>query len=141
VYSLYSRSYVAFGKKQRILGVAAKNQQTTNIENTITGFKRFLGVRYEDPEIQAALKNPAFPFKITSVDGMAGYEANVFGEKQKMNAIQISAMLLTKLKETTETAIRAKVHDCVISVSFYKIIHHSIEYFFFSEINVVGVWL
>ena len=42
------------------------------------------------------------------------------GEKQIFSAEQITAMMLTKLKETGEQNLKAKVVDCVISVSILK---------------------
>ena len=50
------RSCVALSGKNRILGVAAKNQMVTNMKNTINGFKRLLGRKYNDPHVQQELK-------------------------------------------------------------------------------------
>lgn len=50
------RSCVALSGKNRILGVAAKNQMVTNMKNTIYGFKRLLGRKYNDPHVQQELK-------------------------------------------------------------------------------------
>lgn len=50
------RSCVALSGKNRILGVAAKNQMLTNMKNTIFGFKRLLGRKYNDPRVQQDLK-------------------------------------------------------------------------------------
>lgn len=53
----FSRSCVAFSGKNRILGVAAKNQLVTNMKNTIYGFKRLLGRKYNDPQVQRELQS------------------------------------------------------------------------------------
>ena len=53
---VYFRSCVAFSGKNRILGVAAKNQMVTNMKNTIHGFKRLLGRKFNDPYVQQELK-------------------------------------------------------------------------------------
>lgn len=55
------RSCVAFSGKNRILGVAAKNQTVTNMKNTIYNFKRLLGRKYNDPFAQTEMKS--MPFK------------------------------------------------------------------------------
>ncbi|XP_075213626.1 uncharacterized protein LOC142319840 [Lycorma delicatula] len=58
----WSRSCVAFSDRNRILGVAAKNQMVTNIDNTIHGFKRLLGRSYNDPAVQQELRD--LPYKV-----------------------------------------------------------------------------
>jgi Molecular chaperone len=49
------RSCVALSGKNRILGVAAKNQMVTNVKNTIYGFKRLLGRKFNDPHVEKEL--------------------------------------------------------------------------------------
>lgn len=56
------RSYVAFSDKNRILGVAAKNQQVTNMKNTVYGLKRLLGRKFQDPHVQREIRS--LPFNI-----------------------------------------------------------------------------
>jgi len=107
---------VAFGERQRIIGVAAKNQLTTNIRNSIVGFKRLLGRNYDDPVVQEMARTS--PFKIVQhpqTNG-AGFEVRYLDKAEIFTTEQITAMLFTKLKETAEIAIKAKVFDCVISV-------------------------
>lgn len=53
---------MAFSGKNRILGVAAKNQQVTNMKNTVYGFKRLLGRKFRDPQVQREVQ--ALPFGI-----------------------------------------------------------------------------
>lgn len=50
------RSFIAFSGKNRILGVAARNQQVTNMKNTIYGLKRLLGRKFRDPHVQRELQ-------------------------------------------------------------------------------------
>jgi len=71
MYSMISRSCVAFSGRNRILGVAAKNQMVTNVKNTIHGFKRLLGRKYNDPQVQSELR--FLPYKVTpQADGSIG---------------------------------------------------------------------
>lgn len=118
-YSLRSTpSCVAFSGKNRILGVAAKNQMFTNTKNTIYGFKRLLGRKYNDPQVQQELKS--LPFKVTQQsDGNLGIHVQYLGEEHTFTPEQITAMLFTKLKDISETALQTVINDCVISVPSY----------------------
>ncbi|XP_015116865.1 97 kDa heat shock protein isoform X2 [Diachasma alloeum] len=118
-YSLRSTpSWVAFSGKNRILGVAAKNQMVTNMKNTIFGFKRLLGRKFNDPQVQKEIR--FLPYKITAQpDGTIGIHVQYLGEEHIFTPEQITAMLFTKLKEISETALQTAVNDCVISVPSY----------------------
>lgn len=62
---------MAFSEKNRILGVAAKNQTVTNMKNTIYGTKRLLGRKYTDPQVQKEIQN--LPYKTSKqLDGSIG---------------------------------------------------------------------
>ncbi|XP_052738179.1 97 kDa heat shock protein [Bicyclus anynana] len=111
-------SCVAFSPKNRILGVAAKNQMVTNMKNTVFGFKRLLGRKFNDPHVQKELKH--FPFKVEQrSDGGIGIRVNYLGEDNVFTPEQITAMLLTKLKDSATVALQTQVNDCVISVPSY----------------------
>ncbi|KAI4493155.1 hypothetical protein M0802_009572 [Mischocyttarus mexicanus] len=111
-------SCVAFSGKNRVLGVAAKNQMVTNMKNTIYGFKRLLGREYSDPQVQRELK--CLSFKTSpQKDGRIGIHVQYLGEEHIFSPEQITAMLFTKLKSTSETALQTAVNDCVISVPSY----------------------
>lgn len=69
------RSCVAFSGKNRILGVAAKNQMVTNVKNTIHGFKRLLGRKYNDLQVQSELR--FLPYKITPQADGIGIHVNI----------------------------------------------------------------
>lgn len=97
--------------------MAAKNQAVTNLKNTIFGFKHLLGRPFDDPMVQQNINRA--PFKLTKTkNGGIGIVVSYLGEEQTFTPEQITAMLLTKLKETAEEGIKAKVYDCVISVGF-----------------------
>lgn len=111
-------SCVAFSGKNRILGVAAKNQMVTNMKNTIHGFKRLLGRKYNDPQVQRELQG--LPFKVSqNADGSIRIHVQYLGEEHTFSPEQITAMLFTKLKDISETALQTAVNDCVISVPSY----------------------
>ncbi len=109
-------SIVAFPKdsNERLVGQPAKRQAVTNPDNTIYAAKRLIGRRFDDAEVQK-MKAKA-PFKIVEGDnGDAWVEIN--GEKYA--PAQISAMVLTKMKESAEAFLGEKVDQAVITVPAY----------------------
>ncbi|XP_034102710.1 heat shock 70 kDa protein 4 isoform X1 [Drosophila nasuta] len=107
-------SFVAFDGKKRIIGVAAKNQQVTNMKNTVGGFKRLLGRKFNDPHVQHELKS--IPARVEERnDGSIGIKVNYLNEDQHFSPEQLTAMLFTKLKETSASAMQTQVNDCVIA--------------------------
>ncbi|KAK8402003.1 hypothetical protein O3P69_001230 [Scylla paramamosain] len=118
-YSLRSTpSCVAFGEKNRILGVAAKNQMTTNMKNTLHGFKRLLGRHFRDPKIQNEVS--ILPYRTVELpDRGVGIVVRYLNEEHTFTPVQVTAMLFTKLKHTAEQALGIKVNDVVIGVPVY----------------------
>lgn len=57
-------AYVSFNEKNRSIGVSAKNQCITNLKNTVSVFKRFIGRKFADPVVQDELKNFPKPYKV-----------------------------------------------------------------------------
>lgn len=110
-------SCVAFSSRNRIIGVAAKNQMVTNMKNTIHGFKRLLGRTIDDPHVKQELKH--LPFDVVKCDNKIGISVNYLNEQHTFSVEQITGMLLTKLKEISEISLKTKVNDCVISVPSY----------------------
>lgn len=111
-------SCVAFDGKKRIIGVAAKNQQVTNMKNTVSGFKRLLGRKFNDPHVQRELTS--IPYKVEQrPDGGIGIRVNYLDQDQLFSPEQLTAMLFTKLKETSVSALQAQVNDCVITCPIY----------------------
>ncbi|XP_077197936.1 heat shock protein 105 kDa [Paroedura picta] len=112
-------SVVSFGSKSRAIGVAAKNQLITHANNTVFNFKRFHGRAFNDPFIQKEKENLSYcvvPLK----NGSIGIKVTYMDEEHLFSVEQITAMLLTKLKETAENNLKKPVTDCVISVpSFF----------------------
>lgn len=90
-------SYVAFtGEGERLIGDAAKNQLTTNPENTVFDAKRLIGRDWGDSSVQKDIKN--FPFKTKNKNNKPHVEVDVKGEKKLFAAEEISAMVLVKMK-------------------------------------------
>jgi molecular chaperone DnaK len=108
-------SMVAFTDSGEVLvGQTAKRQSITNPENTIFAIKRLIGRRYDDPITQK--DKDMVPYKI--VPGPNG-DAWVEVKGKRYSPSQISAFILTKMKETAEAYLGGKVTDAVITVPAY----------------------
>uniref|UniRef100_A0A7N6FIE7 Heat shock protein 4b n=1 Tax=Anabas testudineus TaxID=64144 RepID=A0A7N6FIE7_ANATE len=90
----------------------------TNCKNTVQGFKRFHGRAFSDPYVQK-LKNSLVYDIAQMPTGTAGIKVMYMEEEKVFSIEQVTAMLLTKLKETAENALKKPVADCVISVPCY----------------------
>ena len=106
-------SVVAFTKSgERLVGQVAKRQAITNPENTVFSIKRFMGRRYD--EVSEEMK--MVPYRVTRGEhGDARVEIN----GKKNSPPEISAMILTKLKEAAESYLGGKVTQAVITVPAY----------------------
>lgn len=109
--SLLIPSVVALAKSgERIVGDLAKRQAVTNPKNTIFAVKRFIGRRFSDPEVQKELKR--LPYETRErADG--GVEIKI-GEKWH-TPIEISSMILQKLKLDAEEKLGEKITNVVIT--------------------------
>ena len=108
-------SMVAFTDTGEVLvGQPAKRQSITNPENTIFAIKRLIGRRYDDPMTQK--DKGMVPYNI--VPGPNG-DAWVEVRGKKYSPSQISAFILTKMKETAEAYLGTKVTEAVITVPAY----------------------
>lgn len=117
-FSLNFRSCVAFTGPNRTLGVAAKNQQVTNMKNTICGFKHLLGRSFKDPVVQNELR--FIPYNVEEMpNGSVGIRVNYMDEDHLFSPEQILAMLFTKLKVDATAALQTQIYDCVITVPSY----------------------
>ena len=111
-------SYVAFTKDSRLIGDAAKNQVAMNPENTIFDAKRLIGRKYSDSNVQSEMKH--WPFKLISgLDDKPMFEVNYMDERKTFSPEEISAMVLTKMKEIAENYLGEKVENAVITIPAY----------------------
>ncbi|MBN2830301.1 MAG: molecular chaperone DnaK [Candidatus Cloacimonetes bacterium] len=108
-------SIVGFTKEgERVVGQLAKRQAVTNSKNTVYSIKRFMGRNYD--EVQNEIKQ--VPYKVISgVRNQAAVHIDV--DAKDYTPQQISAMILTKMKETAETYLGEKVTEAVITVPAY----------------------
>jgi len=111
-------SYVAFtADNERLIGDAAKNQLTTNPENTVFDAKRLIGREYTDKNVQADAKH--FPFKVINKSNKPQIEVTVAGEQKAFAPEEISAMVLSKMKEVAEAYLGKKITHAVVTVPAY----------------------
>ncbi|HOX40964.1 MAG TPA: molecular chaperone DnaK [bacterium] len=108
-------SIVAETKKgDRLVGVLAKRQSITNPENTVYSIKRFIGHKFDDPEVKAEIKKVPYEVK-KATDG----SVRVVMNNKEYSPQEISAFILQKLKSDAETYLGEKVTEAVITVPAY----------------------
>src|SRR5438045_6412585 len=108
-------SVVAFTESgERLAGQIARRQAITNPENTIFAIKRLIGRRFEDAEVQKAMK--VLPYKIVRADNG---DAWVEVRGKKYSPAEISAFILQKMKQTAEDHLGEKVTEAVVTVPAY----------------------
>lgn len=111
-------SWVSFNDTERLIGDAAKNQVASNPKNTIFDAKRLIGRKFNDSVVQSDMKN--WPFNVVpSSDNKPSIEVEYKGELKKFLPEEISAMVLTKMKQIAENYLGCEVKDAVITVPAY----------------------
>lgn len=113
------RTYVAFSNNERFQGHSAKQQEITNSANTLSGFKRLLARKVNDPQVQN--ERVFHPMRLTEQEnGKLAINVDYLNETRVFTPEQIMGMFLTKLKFIAEMNLsQSKVTDCVISVPCY----------------------
>ncbi|XP_070515809.1 endoplasmic reticulum chaperone BiP isoform X3 [Cardiocondyla obscurior] len=111
-------SYVAFTSDgERLIGDAAKNQLTTNPENTVFDAKRLIGREWSDPTVQHDVK--FFPFPVIEKNNKPHIKVETSQGEKVFAPEEISAMVLGKMKETAEAYLGKKVTHAVVTVPAY----------------------
>jgi len=108
-------SVVAVNKNhERMTGRVARNQSVVNAENTIFSIKRFMGRKYDDPEVQKALSR--VPYKVAKAPNG---DVRVVLDGKEYSPPEISAMILSKLKADAEAYLGESITQAVITVPAY----------------------
>ena len=110
-------SVVAFTDDERLVGEAAKNQAALNPKRTIYSVKRLIGRKFNDKEVQMDKK--LVSYEIANKDGKPYVEIEVKGQKKLYSPEEISAMILTKMKQIAENFLGREVKNAVITVPAY----------------------
>ena len=108
-------SVVAVNKNhERLVGRVARNQAVVNPENTVFSIKRFMGRKFEDPEVKKALAR--VPYKVAKAPNG---DIRVILDGREYSPPEISAMILAKLKTDAEAYLGETVTQAVITVPAY----------------------
>src|SRR6202171_4816743 len=109
-------SVVAVNPKtgERLVGQIARRQAITNPENTVFSIKRFMGRKYDDPEVQKAIK--VVPYKVKRA---SNGDVQVMMAGKTYSPPEVSAMILQKLKSDAEAKLGEKITQAVITVPAY----------------------
>ncbi len=108
-------SVVAFPPSgERLVGQVARRQGATNPHDTIYAVKRLMGRKFDDPEVQQQMQ--LVPFNIVRAkNGDAWVEA----QGRKMSPQEVSAIILSQMKQVAESYLGEAVTDAVITVPAY----------------------
>jgi molecular chaperone DnaK len=108
-------SVVAFAEGgERLVGQIAKRQSVTNPENTVHAVKRLMGRKFEDPQLERLIA--ISPYEIVRADNG---DAHVQVRGRIYSPPEISAMVLTKMRETADDYLGERVSQAVITVPAY----------------------
>jgi len=108
-------SVVAVNKNhERLIGRTARNQAVVNSENTVFSIKRFMGRKYDDPEVQRALSR--VPYKVAKAPNG---DVRVVLDGKEYSPPEVSAMILSKMKADAEAYLGEAVTQAVITVPAY----------------------
>jgi heat shock protein 5 len=114
-------SYVAFtvdeDAETRLIGEAAKQQATVYPEQTLFDVKRLIGRRFKDKSVQSDKK--LLPYQIIDKAGKPYIRVKAKGETKDLSPEEVSALVLTKMKETAENYLGKTVGHAVITVPAY----------------------
>jgi len=99
---------------ERIIGQIARRQAATNAENTIYAVKRFMGKRFDSPEVQHVQTH--LPYAIKPSDNG---DVRVAAAGRDYSPPEISAMILQYLKSAAEDFLNEPVTEAIITVPAY----------------------
>ncbi len=99
---------------ERLVGQSAKRQAVTNATNTVYAVKRLMGQKFEQPEVRRQAETA--PYKIfASPNG----DAWIGVGGKEMSPPEVSAIVLTKMREVAEAYVGEKITEAVVTVPAY----------------------
>jgi heat shock 70kDa protein 1/2/6/8 len=111
-------SYVAFTAAENLVGDGALAQAPKNLANTVYDIKSLMGHSLTD--VNAHNKDKNWPFKLEAGENNKPLvNVQYMGEEKKCSAEELSAMLLTKMKDLSEEFLGKPVENVVITVPAY----------------------
>lgn len=112
-----TESVVGFKQHEKLVGEAAKFQMADNPKNTIFAIKRLMGLRFSDDETQNEIKR--LPYRVINQDNRPFVEVDYMNQKKVYAPEEISAFILTKMKQIAEEYLGKPVKKAVITVPAY----------------------
>jgi len=110
-------SVVAFTDEEKLVGEAAKNQASVNPTRTVYDVKRLIGRRFNEESVQNDLK--FLPYDIINQGGKPVVSIESNGKRTTYIPEQISAMVVTKMKQIAEQFLGMEIQNAVITVPAY----------------------
>ena len=107
-------SYVGFTESERLIGTSAKNILVSNPKNTVFNAKRLIGRKFNDPDVKTVMSHMSYAIS-GDENGKIKIGVQFKGEDKEYFPEEISAMVLTKLKQTAEAYLGEEVKDAVIT--------------------------
>ncbi|RCK60359.1 Heat shock SSE1 [Candida viswanathii] len=108
-------SLVGFGPKNRYLGESAKNQQTSNIKNTVDNLKRIVGLPADHPDFEIEKQYFTIPL-VKNEDGGISGKVRYLNKPHEFTATQLFALYLDKIKDTAVKETKGNISDICLSV-------------------------
>ena len=107
-------SFVAFTENGQIVGDIAKNQAYRNSSNTVFETKRLIGRKFDNSAVQTDIKN--WPFEVVDKNNTPKVRVTVNGRSKEFFPEEISAMILSKIKEISVAYLGEYINNAVITV-------------------------
>jgi len=106
-------SYVSFTNDEYIVGNVAKSKTVTNIKNTIYDVKRLMGKTYDNIDLLN------INYSVVNKNNYPIIEVNYRNQLTTFTPVDISSMILTKMKKISQDYINVNITDAVITVPAY----------------------
>lgn len=110
----YYSSLVGFGTKNRFIGEAAKNQEISNLKNTVSNLKRLIGKSSNDPELE--VEKRFVSSQLVDAEGSVGAKVRYQGGQKVFTVTQLVAMYLNKIKNISAKEVSGNISDIAIAV-------------------------
>ncbi|KAF8198005.1 heat shock protein 70 family [Pholiota molesta] len=110
-------SWVSFNGEERLIGDAAKNAFHQNPKNTVFDAKRLIGRKMDESSVKQDLKH--LPYTVKNKNNSPVISVKYKDESRDFTPEEISAMILTRMKETAEAYLGHGVTHAVVTVPAY----------------------
>lgn len=100
-----------------------------NPTNTVYGVKRLIGRKFEDPSVQQDMRS--WPFEVINEKGKPKVKVKYKGETKTFFPEEISAMVLTKMKETAEAYLGKNSRLCYYKKKYSLVLESTLNFLFF----------